>query len=118
MPIDPQAPDEHGDDLDPGAAARRSPSLPPGEPEAPADRAPRPGFPDPLQWWLERRRRKRRDPNPLAKGEPYRPPPLWQRLISIVALLLIAVVFGLILTAVVVIVVAALALALQSAIAS
>lgn len=98
----------------------------PGGPE-PADRRPvgarggrqgptSPSLPDPLQWWLERRRRKRRDPNPAAKGEPYRRPPLWQRGFSIVALLSISVVFGLVLTAAIVVVVAALALALQSAI--
>jgi uncharacterized iron-regulated membrane protein len=72
----------------------------------------------PFYWWLERRRRRRRDPNPGAKGRPYRPPPLWQRVFSIIALGLIAIVFGLILTAVVVVLVAAVALVLQSAIGS
>jgi hypothetical protein len=72
----------------------------------------------PFHWWLERRRRRRRDPNPAAKGLPYRPPPLWQRVFSIIALGLISIVFGLILAAVVVVLVAAVALVVQSAIGS
>jgi hypothetical protein len=72
----------------------------------------------PVHWWLERRRRKRRDPNPGAKGRPYRSPPLWQRVFSIIALGLISIVFGLILAAVVVVLVAAVALVVQSAIGS
>jgi hypothetical protein len=85
-----------------------------GDTNAPAA----PPVPSPFTWWLDRRRRKRQDPNPLAKGEPYRRPPLWQRVFSLVALLAIAVVCGLILTAAIVLVVAAFALALQSAIGS
>lgn len=95
----------------PAHAPRARPSTGPVEPvRSPAL--------TPFYWWLERRRRRRRDPNPAAKGRPYRPPPLWQRLFSIVALGLISLVFGLILAAVVVVLVAAVALVVQSAIGS
>lgn len=116
MSIDPQAPDG-GRDQTGTTPMRYRPG--PDPTQAGPDDGLRPSlFPDPLQWWLDRRRRKRQDPNPYAKGRPYRRPPLWQRLFSIIALLLIAVVFGLILTAAIVLVVAALALVLQSAIGS
>lgn len=91
---------------------------PPGDGDDAAAGSPAPAIPNPVLWWLERRRHKRRDPNPLAKGEPYRRPALWQRVLSLIAVLVIAVVFGLILTAAVVLVIAAFALALQSAIGS
>ena len=95
-----------------GGTDVRRPGRPTGGPVQPA---PAPML-TPVHWWLERRRRKRRDRNPAARGRPYRPPPLWQRVFSIVALGLISIVFGLILAAVVVVLIAAIALVVQSAI--